>query len=198
MAQRFLAERGLWEGFEEKLNGIAAGNILSGDDKILFRFMVNDARTMVENGCNFAAALSLLCFTEACGRLYLEKVEGEEPEGAKYQKGFAAFLRECAGCDCSKRFAKKFYSGVRCSLAHSYFLLRESRGLLVCIGATGELEENGFRLNGDTWEFACMPYLRRFVSGLENLDSMERRTPRPRTWWLARACGWLARKLRFR
>lgn len=47
--QGFWPTEGDWEGFENKLNRIAAGDLYSNE---LFRFMVNDARSMIENGCD--------------------------------------------------------------------------------------------------------------------------------------------------
>ena len=48
--QGFWPSEGDWEGFEEKLNQVARGELYS---KELFQFMVNDARSMIENGCNW-------------------------------------------------------------------------------------------------------------------------------------------------
>jgi hypothetical protein len=156
-----------YPGLEEKMEGITSG------PHELFRFMVSDARTMIENGCNWTAALVLLCFTEACGKLYV--VEHLRQCGEHARRNFHAFLRDCMRCPDADRLAGELYGDVRCGLAHGFFLLNEKHRLRVYVGTdSGPLEENGFDVRNDSdgrqvWYFACMPYFKRFVDGLEVL-----------------------------
>jgi len=167
--QGFWHNEGFWKGFEEKLNRVARGELYSND---LFQFMVNDPRSMIENGCNWTAALALLCFSEACGKLYVNTCPRECDQHAR--RDFRTFLEDCMSCPDSDRLAGELYSDVRCSLAHGFFLLKETHRLEVSIGAApGSLEDRGFDVVEvscqQVWRFACMPYFRRFLHGLDQL-----------------------------
>ncbi|MBI4586069.1 MAG: hypothetical protein HY717_18830 [Planctomycetes bacterium] len=93
--------------------------------------MVNDARSMIENGCNWTAALGLLCFSEACGKLYATKVLREKlgPGG-----NFKKFLEDCMECSDTEALEGELYGDVRSGPAHNFFLLREEHRLQVMIG----------------------------------------------------------------
>lgn len=163
-----------WKGFEDKLNRVAKAELFA--DNELFRFMVNDARSMIENGCNWAAALSLLCFTEACGKYYVVARLGKTDPGPGGR--FRAFLKDCMRCPDAERAADELYGDARCGLAHSFFLLRENHRLSVCMGtAPGPLADNGFQAVVDgagqqVWIFEPMSYFRMFLRGLEYVESI--------------------------
>jgi len=169
--REFWPKEGAWKGFEEKLNQIAGGDIYKNE---LFQFMVNDARSMIENGCNWTAAMALLCFTEACGKLYVKTCLKECDQHAR--RNFQMFLTDCMSFPDGDRLAGELYRDVRCGLAHGFFLLKEAHRLEVMIGApAGSLEDRGFEVvdvsGQQLWRFACMAYFRRFLQGLDQLQS---------------------------
>lgn len=180
--QGFWPNEGDWEGFEERLNSVARGELYSNE---LFQFMVNDSRSMIENGCNWSAALVLLCFSEACGKLYATDVLGEPDSrpGASFQ----VFLDHCMQCSDTEALEGELYYDVRSGLAHNFFLLREDHRVSVSMGVDESdpdlsvLASRGYDFIEDTdgrqvWRFACMPYFRLFVHGLDRLvEELERR-----------------------
>jgi len=173
--KQFWPPDGIWSGFEVKLNRVAASQLFGDDD--LFRFMVNDARSNIENGCNWPAALALLCFTEACGKYFLKTRLGKRKPSPG--ESFTAFIETCMRCSEAGRLAGELYAAVRCDLAHNFFLLKEDHRLEVSLGAgSDQQEKNGYQVveeaGGQVWHFACMPYFRRFVEGLETLASTRR------------------------